>query len=135
MATLDTPNANPIRLTIPPATPAGVVDPASLFAGNRLLKGIELAVLNEIAPRIDILDLKDGALVFEEGESGDALYLIASGSVKISKRGRGGQQETLTFLHENDYFGARWRWSTRRRARLRPCRGRPDKAWPHGSGR
>ncbi len=104
MAKLETPNPNPIRLTIPPAAPA-VVDPASLFAGNRLLKGIGPAVLNEIGPRIEILDLNDGTVVFDEGQAGNELYLIASGSVKISKRGRGGQQETLTFLHENDYFG------------------------------
>src|SRR5205085_3839959 len=29
----------------------------------------------------------------------------AQGSIKISKRGRGGQQETLSYLSANDYFG------------------------------
>ncbi len=105
MATLESPSSDPIRLTIPPAALAGVVDPASLFAANRLLKGIGPAVLKEIAPRFEVLDLNDGTVVFDEGGPGDALYLIARGSIKISKRGRGGQQETLTFLHENDYFG------------------------------
>ncbi len=105
MTPVKTSNPEPIRLTIPPATLAHAVDAAALFANNRLLKGIGPAVLNEIAPRLEILDLTDGTIVFDEGQPGDALYLIASGSVKISKLGRGGQQETLTFLHENDYFG------------------------------
>ena len=33
------------------------------------------------------------------------MYLIAQGSIKISKQGRGGQQETLCYLPANDYFG------------------------------
>ncbi len=105
MATVESPGSAPVRLMLPTLGGQGLLDPAVLFAGCALLKGIGPAVLREIAPRIEILDLTDGTLVFDEGEPGDALYLIASGSVKISKRGRGGQQETLTFLHENDYFG------------------------------
>src|SRR5438876_11021096 len=44
-------------------------------------------------------------IIFEENEAGDSLYLIADGSVKISKKGRAGQQETLAYLMESDFFG------------------------------
>jgi signal transduction histidine kinase len=89
--------------SLPPALrPA---EPPSLFAANALLAGISPAVFNQIAPRIEVLRPLADHIVFAENEPGDALYLIAQGSVKISKRGRGGQQETLTYLLANDYFG------------------------------
>ncbi|MGH8101206.1 MAG: ATP-binding protein, partial [Chthoniobacterales bacterium] len=44
-------------------------------------------------------------IIFEENDPGGSLYLIAKGSVKISKRGRAGQQETLAYLMESDFFG------------------------------
>ena len=46
-----------------------------------------------------------GDVIFKEDDPGDCLYLIASGSVKISKKGRGGQQETLSILTDEDFFG------------------------------
>ena len=53
----------------------------------------------------ETLTLAPDEVIFAENDPGDCLYLIAQGSVKISKRGRGGQQETLTYLLANDYFG------------------------------
>ena len=104
MAQTDSP-AQIAALRIPFPGTAPLTEALSPFANNALLRGIGPAVFREIGPRIQILELSNDTILFQEGEPGDALYLIASGTVKISKRGRGGQQETLTFLHENDYFG------------------------------
>ncbi|MGH7483426.1 MAG: sensor histidine kinase [Longimicrobiales bacterium] len=45
------------------------------------------------------------AIVFDEGEEGDAFFLIAEGTVRISKRSAGGRQQLLSLLTDNDYFG------------------------------
>ena len=93
---------------VPPQFSTRLAEPASaidLFTTNALLKGIGPAVFKQIAPRIEVLRPAPDHVVFAENDPGDALYLIAKGSVKISKQGRGGQQETLTYLMENDYFG------------------------------
>jgi signal transduction histidine kinase len=82
-----------------------LADRATLFAGNALLVGISPTVFHQIAPRLEILNLAADQIVFAENEPGDSLYLIGKGSIKISKQGRAGQQETLTYLLENDYFG------------------------------
>ena len=79
--------------------------PAPAFAQNALFTGLSPDIFETISKRIETLTLASDEILFQEDEPGDCLYLIAEGSIKISKRGRGGQQETLTYLPANDYFG------------------------------
>ena len=72
---------------------------------NRLFAGIESDLLNEIASSVRVVRLKAGDVIFREGDQGDLLYLVGEGSVKISKSGRGGQQETLGFIRSGNFFG------------------------------
>ena len=76
-----------------------------LFDSNRLFQGIPPEILDLAAkiPETESFDADE--VIFCEGNPADCMYLIASGSVRISKRGRGGQQETLSFLGEGDFFG------------------------------
>lgn len=100
------PQAPPLPASAPsPLSTRLVEEPTTLFGRNALLAGIGPAVFNQIAPRIEIRNLAADEIIFAENDPGDALYLIAKGSVRISKRGRGGQQETLTFLPADDFFG------------------------------
>ena len=75
------------------------------LAQNRLFEGIESGLLDEIAPDVHVVQLNEGEIVFREGDPGDSLYLVGKGSVKISKSGRGGQQETLGFIQSGNFFG------------------------------
>jgi len=91
--------------------PAVVIPPVSAdqrpaaVAKNALLAGISPEVFGLVCRSVELLTFAPDQVIFAEDDPGDCLYLIAEGSVKISKRGRGGQQETLTYLLENDYFG------------------------------
>jgi len=62
-------------------------------------------LLEKIAPNVQVVQLKAGEVVFREGDPGDVMYLVGKGSVKISKSGRGGQQETLGFIQSGNFFG------------------------------
>ena len=75
------------------------------FRDNDLMAGLTDVAYDEIEKKISVLEYAPDEVIFEEDGPGDSLYLIAEGSVKISKRGRGGQQETLTYLMERDFFG------------------------------
>lgn len=46
-----------------------------------------------------------GSVIFNEGETGNTLYIIRSGKVKITKYTRDGKTKTLAILGENDGFG------------------------------
>jgi signal transduction histidine kinase len=72
---------------------------------NHLLADIGPVAYTEIAAAIQPIRYRPGEVIFEENDPGDSLYLIAEGSVKISKKGRGGQQETLAYLMAEDFFG------------------------------
>jgi CRP/FNR family transcriptional regulator len=45
-----------------------------------------------------------GHILFREGDVGDKLFIVVSGSVQILKE-KGGQQVHLITLHENDFLG------------------------------
>jgi signal transduction histidine kinase len=75
------------------------------FRENTLLEGLSDGIYDALANKINVLHYAPNEIIFEENDPGDSLYLIAEGSVKISKRGRAGQQETLAYLMEGDFFG------------------------------
>jgi signal transduction histidine kinase len=87
------------------AAPNASPTPRQSFHDNELLVGVSREACAQIESKIEVRRLSPREIIFEEDEPGDSLYLIAQGSVRISKRGRGGQQETLTFLMEKDFFG------------------------------
>jgi signal transduction histidine kinase len=75
------------------------------LSNNRLFEGIERHLLEDIAPDVKVVWKKAGEVIFREGDPGDLLYLVGEGGVKISKSGRGGQQETLGFIEPGNFFG------------------------------
>src|SRR3712207_985236 len=75
------------------------------FVNNRLFEGIRAELLEEVAHELRVVRLNEGDVIFREGDPGDSLYLVGRGSVQISKRGRGGAQETLAFIQSGNFFG------------------------------
>ena len=75
------------------------------LAQNRLFEGVESDLLKQFAPEVQVVLLNAGEVVFREGDPGDLLYLVGEGSIKISKSGRGGEQETLGFIKSGNFFG------------------------------
>ena len=72
---------------------------------NRLFAGIAPALITGIGADVDLLHYDTDDIIFEEGEPGDCLFLVVSGSVRISKMGRGGKQETLGLIAPGNFFG------------------------------
>jgi signal transduction histidine kinase len=75
------------------------------LAQNQLFEGIEPSLLQQIAPEVNVVHLEPGEVIFREGDAGGVLYLVGEGSVKISKSGRGGEQETLSYIQRGSFFG------------------------------
>jgi signal transduction histidine kinase len=75
------------------------------LAGNKLFRGIPEGVLEELVEIPELITTGADEVLFDEGESPDYLYLIVSGAVRVSKQGRGGRQETLSYFGDGDFFG------------------------------
>ena len=75
------------------------------FRQNRLFSGLDASAWERVRPFLRLEDYTPGEVIFEEGDEGDSIYLIGSGAVRISKEGRGAQQETLSVLGVDDHFG------------------------------
>lgn len=78
---------------------------ATKLQQNRLFAGIPTELINDIGSDVDLLRFDPDDAIFHEGDAGDCLYLVVEGSVRISKVGRGGKQETLGFIQPGNFFG------------------------------
>ncbi|ATB37011.1 hypothetical protein CYFUS_002427 [Cystobacter fuscus] len=76
-----------------------VVSSSPLF---EMLSSAELAYLAELSEQRRYCA---GDVVFEEGERGDCLYLIARGEVELTRRDGGGVSRPLTVLGAPGFFG------------------------------
>jgi signal transduction histidine kinase len=76
------------------------------FIDNRLFEGVDVDVLERIAPKIDIVRKEPGEIIFREGEPGDSLYLVAKGAVKIAKAADGTEPEIHDYVSPGNFFGA-----------------------------
>ena len=70
-----------------------------------LLKDAPARALELTASVVKRRDFEAGHTVFQEGDSGDALYILQSGLVKLSKVDLGGHEKTLALLQPPEYFG------------------------------
>ena len=75
------------------------------FSGNRLFEGLPAELAIEFGAQMALLHFDEGERIFNEGDAGDCLYLLCKGSVRISKSGRGAQQETLGYIQAGHFFG------------------------------
>ena len=80
-------------------------DPIGLLGSFEMLEALSSEDLKELYAMMDHLDLPAGVPVFYEGDAGDALYIILSGSVGITVETRGGENLELAEIPEGNFFG------------------------------
>ena len=69
-----------------------------------IFSALEDSDIADLVATSDMLSVPMGKTIFEEGEPGDAAYLIYSGKVRVLKNGDG-RQITLATMTRNDLFG------------------------------
>ncbi len=70
-----------------------------------LFEGIGNVALSDVTPSLECLPFEAGGHVFLEGEKGLALFIIAEGSVRVTKRMPDGHQAVVAQLGAGDVFG------------------------------
>ena len=72
---------------------------------NYLFRGLPDSAIERIAALAVKRNYGKGEVVFSQGDRGDALYGVASGRVRISATGTGGQEVFLSIMEPGDTFG------------------------------
>src|ERR1051325_11253936 len=80
-------------------------DEAQSLAQVPLFKRLEPHELESLAEDVEQVNYKAGEIVFHEYDTGDALYVIEEGSVRIWVTDEDVQQVTLTELNPGQFFG------------------------------
>ena len=76
-----------------------------LLARTSLFKGLDEAHLARLAEGAVLRSYKKGSVIFHEGDPGDSLYVVVSGSLKIFLTSREGAELLLTRLSVGETFG------------------------------
>ena len=74
------------------------------FYTNQLFEGIDRECLDSLAIEPESVVLEPGEVLFTEGAPGDAFYIVAEGTVRISK-GEGEDAELLNLVRAGEFFG------------------------------
>ena len=75
-----------------------------LFGRVPLFKGLRKASMERLMRRVELHVFPAGSTLVQQGEPGQALYVIRNGVVKITKR-IGDREHVLAYLRDGTYFG------------------------------
>ncbi|MDX2227325.1 MAG: ATP-binding protein [Verrucomicrobiae bacterium] len=75
------------------------------FLTNKIFSGIDREFLAKAEGLFKREAISAQEVIFREGDPGDVMFLIDTGHVKITKKGRGGGNEVLSTLTNDDFFG------------------------------
>jgi CRP-like cAMP-binding protein len=81
------------------------VDPVQVLQRSALFEGVDAADLESLLPDLHRRSFEAGTHVFREGDTGEHLYLILNGEVKIARSGPGGAEVVFAVLLPGDMFG------------------------------
>jgi CRP-like cAMP-binding protein len=81
------------------------VDTLGFLRSVRLFRNIEGRELGILADSLRARELKRGQILLREGDTGDEMFLVRSGSLVISKAVTGRVEQVLARVGPGDFFG------------------------------
>ena len=88
-----------------PAMRRSSLSAKAVLQHNYLFRGLSDAALERVASLATRRVYRKGSTIFAQGDPGDALFGVASGRVRISATGAGGQEVFLNIMEPGDTFG------------------------------
>lgn len=89
----------------PGRSAADALSTKAVLQRNYLFRGLSERAIDTIAEGAVRRSYDKGAIIFAQGDAGDALYGVASGRIRISASGSGGQEVFLNIMEPGDTFG------------------------------
>lgn len=84
---------------------ASITETTYFLADVPLFKDFTIAELAAVASQLGEQTLKQGQVLFYEGERGEEMFLVRHGTVVISRAVAGGAEKVLAALGPGDFFG------------------------------
>jgi len=81
------------------------MDPRDVLEGMRLFAELNPQELGLVHQESETVAIAPEQAVFREGERGDALYALISGSVRVVRKIPAGKEEVLAMLEPGECFG------------------------------
>jgi CRP-like cAMP-binding protein len=75
------------------------------LARSGIFQGVESDAADALAKEMDIIEIRKGEVLFNEGEPGDSLYIVLSGKIKIGRRAADGRQNLIALMAPSDMVG------------------------------
>ncbi len=82
-----------------------MVETQNTLADVPLFKNAPPRALEVAASVVQLRQFDPGSILFQEGDTGEALYILTKGLVKLSKVDLGGYEKTLAILQPPEFFG------------------------------
>jgi len=70
-----------------------------------LFQGVDPDDVEALSGEFEIFEAPRGAVLFNEGEPGDSLYIVLSGKVKLGRRSPDGRENLVAIYGPSDQFG------------------------------
>jgi cAMP-dependent protein kinase regulator len=85
---------------------SGKIDRTKLsFERTPLLSGLSGDELEAFMDSLQLQHMEAGKVVYKEGDSGNYLYLIGMGSIRLETKNTSGKPKVISHLIEGDFFG------------------------------
>jgi CRP/FNR family transcriptional regulator len=88
----------------------------ALLRGLELFAALDDAEISALAEKVDVVGWEPGVVVFEEGDTGNACYVIYTGRVKLTRRLVDGQPIALAQVEHGGIVGELALFANERRA-------------------
>jgi CRP/FNR family transcriptional regulator, cyclic AMP receptor protein len=75
------------------------------LARSEIFQGVDPEVAEALAREMDTVEFRRGEVLFHEGETGDSLYVVLHGKIKIGRRAPDGRQNLLAIMGPSDLMG------------------------------
>jgi CRP-like cAMP-binding protein len=76
-----------------------------VLARSGIFQGVDPDASDALAKEMDIIDVRKGDVVFNEGEPGDSLYIVLTGKIKLGRRAADGRQNLIALMGPSDMLG------------------------------
>jgi CRP-like cAMP-binding protein len=75
------------------------------LARSGIFQGVDPEAAEALAKEMEIVEIRKGEVLFNEGEPGDSLYIVLSGKLKIGRKAGDGRQNLIAVMGPSDMLG------------------------------